>query len=42
MNEDQEMLEAVNTNETFGLNGNSEAEEVFEEDIPLVFGKLFA
>lgn len=37
MNEDQEMLEAVNTNETFGLNGNSEAEEVFEEDIPLVF-----
>ncbi|CAO3670432.1 unnamed protein product [Rhizopus stolonifer] len=37
MNEDQEMFEAVSTNETLGLNGSSEAEEVFEEDIPLVF-----
>lgn len=38
LDEEQETFETVNASETAGTNGNSDAEEAFEEDIPLVYG----
>lgn len=40
LDEEQETFETVNTGESAGINGNSDAEEAFEEDIPLVYGNL--
>ncbi|KAG1554561.1 hypothetical protein G6F46_006737 [Rhizopus delemar] len=37
LDEEQETFETVNASETAGTNGNSDAEEAFEEDIPLVY-----
>jgi hypothetical protein len=40
LDEEQETFETVNTSESAGINGNSDAEEAFEEDMPLVYGNL--